>query len=282
MSLGFTAIVLLAAVLHAIWNAIVKTGEDRMLTLTLVIGAGSVMAAMMLPFIEPPAPESWPYLLLSTALHTAYYFLLIRAYHYGDLSLVYPVSRGSAPLLVAFGAAAFFSEVPTSMELGGLLLASLGIAAFALERKNGENWDYRPFLYGLAIAAFVSAYTLADGIGVRLSGNPLSFILWLFFIYALPLIFSSLIFKRREFIPYLRKHWWRTGVIGGGMCAIAYALVVWALMYAPMAHVSAMRETSVVFAALIGMFVLGESFGPRRIIAALTVTAGLIMMQLFG
>ena len=282
MSLGFAGIVLLAAVLHAIWNAIVKTGEDRMLTLTLVIGAGSVMAAMMLPFIEPPAPESWPYLLLSTALHTAYYFLLIRAYHYGDLSLVYPVSRGSAPLLVAFGAAAFFSEVPTSMELGGLILASLGIAAFALERKKGENWDYRPFLYGLAIAAFVSAYTLADGIGVRLSGNPLSFIIWLFFVYALPLVFSSLIIKRREFIPYLRRHWWRTGVIGGGMCAIAYALVVWALTFAPMAHVSAMRETSVVFAALIGVFALGESFGLRRIIAALMVTAGLIMMQFFG
>ena len=281
MSLGFAAIVLLAAVLHAIWNAIVKTGEDRMLTLTLVIGAGSVMAAMMLPFIEPPAPESWPYLLLSTALHTAYYFLLIRAYNYGDLSLVYPVSRGSAPLLVAFGAAAFFSEVPTAMELGGLTLASLGIAAFALERKKGEKWDYRPVLYGLAIAVFVSAYTLADGIGVRLSGNSLSFILWLFFVYALPLVFSSLIFKRREFIPYLRKHWWRTGVVGGGMCAIAYALVVWALMYAPMAHVSAMRETSVVFAALIGMFVLGESFGPRRIFAALMVAAGLILMQLF-
>jgi drug/metabolite transporter (DMT)-like permease len=282
MSLSFAAIVLLAAVLHAIWNAIVKTGKDRMLTLTLVIGAGSVMAAMVLPFIEPPDPKSWPYLLLSTVLHTAYYFLLIRAYHYGDLSLVYPVSRGSAPLLVAFGAAAFFSEVPTSMELAGLILASLGIAAFALERKKGEKWDYRPFLYGLAIAAFVSAYTLADGIGVRLSGNPLSFIIWLFFVYALPLVFSSLIFKRREFIPYLRMHWWRTGVIGGGMCAIAYALVVWALMSAPMAHVSAMRETSVVFAALIGMFALGESFGPRRIIAALMVTAGLIIMQLFG
>ena len=282
MSIGFAAIVLLAAVLHAIWNAIVKTGEDRMLTLTLVIGAGAVMAAPVLAFIELPAPESWPYLLLSSGLHTAYYFLLIRAYQYGELSLVYPVSRGSAPLLVAFGASAFFSEVPTTMELGGLILASLGIAAFALERKKGEDWDYRPFLYGLAIAAFVSAYTLADGIGVRLSGNPLSFILWLFFVYALPLIFSSLIFKRREFIPYLRRHWWRTGVVGGGMCAIAYALVVWALMYSPMAHVSAMRETSVVFAALIGMFALGESFGPRRIIAALMVTAGLIMMQLFG
>jgi uncharacterized membrane protein len=282
MSLGFAALVLLAAVLHAIWNAIVKTGEDRMLTLTLVIGAGSVMAAMVLPFIEPPAPESWPYLLLSTALHTAYYFLLIRAYHYGDLSLVYPVSRGSAPLLVAFGAAALFTEVPTAIELGGLLLASLGIAAFAFERKKGEPWNYRPFLYGLAIAAFVSAYTLADGIGVRLSGNSLSFILWLFFVYALPLIFSSLIFKRREFLPYLRKHWLHTGIIGGGMCALAYGLVVWALMYAPMAHVSAMRETSVVFAALIGMFALGESFGPRRIVAALMVAAGLVIMQLFG
>ena len=282
MSIGFAVIVLLAAVLHAVWNAIVKTGEDRMLTLTLVIGAGSIMAAFVVPFIEPPAPESWPYLLLSMTLHSSYYFLLIRAYHYGDLSLVYPVSRGSAPLLVALGASVFLSEVPTSIELLGLIVASLGIAAFALERTKNQKWDYRPFLYGLAIAVFVSAYTLADGIGVRLSGNPNSFIVWLFLVYAIPLIFASLIFKRREFIPYIRKHWWRTGVIGGGMCAIAYSLVVWALMYAPMAHVSAMRETSVVFAALIGMFVLGESFGLRRVIAALMVAFGLIIMQLFG
>ena len=281
MSLGFTVVVLLAALLHAVWNAIVKNSEDRMLTLTLVIGAGSVMAMFSLPFIEPPAPECWPYLFLSMILHSTYYFLLIRAYHYGDLSLVYPVSRGLAPLLVALGASAFSSEVPTIKELGGLILASLGIAAFALERQKGENWDYRPFLYGLAIAAFVGAYTLVDGIGVRKSGNPISFILWLFIVYALPLIFASLIFKRREFIPYLRNHWWDTGVIGGGMCAIAYALVVWALRHAPMAHVSSMRETSVVFAALIGVFVLGESFGARRIIAALMVTAGLIIMQLF-
>lgn len=282
MSLSIAALVLLAAVLHAIWNAIVKTGEDRMLTLTLVIGAGSLMAAFVVPFIEPPAPESWPYLLLSMTLHSSYYFLLIRAYQYGDLSLVYPVSRGSAPLLVALGASVFLSEVPTSIELVGLIVASLGIAAFALERTKNQKWDYRPFLYGLAIAVFVSAYTLADGIGVRLSGNPNSFIVWLFLVYAIPLIFASLIFRRREFIPYIQKHWWRTGVIGGGMCAIAYALVVWALMYAPMAYVSAMRETSVVFAALIGTFVLGESFGLRRLIAALMVASGLIIMQLFG
>ena len=236
MSIGFAVIVLLAAVLHAVWNAIVKTGEDRMLTLTLVIGAGSLMAAFVVPFIEPPAPESWPYLLLSMTLHSSYYFLLIRAYHYGDLSLVYPVSRGSAPLLVALGASVFLSEVPTLIELLGLIVASLGIAAFALERTKNQKWDYRPFLYGLAIAVFVSAYTLADGIGVRLSGNPNSFIVWLFLIYAIPLIFASLIFKRHEFIPYIRKHWWRTGVIGGGMCAIAYALVVWALMCMPPWH----------------------------------------------
>ena len=281
MSLGFTVIVFLAALLHAVWNAIVKNSEDRMLTLTLVIGAGSVMALFSLPFIEPPAPESWPYLLISMFLHSTYYFLLIRAYHYGDLSLIYPVSRGLAPLLVAVGASFFSLEAITLSELSGLILASLGIAAFAFERKKGEKWDYRPFLYGIAIAGFVGAYTLVDGIGVRKSGNPISFILWLFIVYALPLIFASLIFKRREFIPYLRKHWLNTGVIGGGMCAIAYALVVWSLRHAPMAHVSAIRETSVVFAALIGVFVLEESFGTRRIVAALMVTAGLIIMQLF-
>jgi len=281
MSIGFMVVVFLAAFLHAVWNAIVKNSEDRMLTLTLVIGAGSVMALFALPFIEPPAQESWPYLLLSMFLHSTYYFLLIRAYHYGDLSLVYPVSRGLAPLLVALGASAFSVEVLTITELSGLTLASIGIAAFAFERKKGENWDYRPFLYGLTIACFVGAYTVVDGIGVRKSGNPISFIFWLFIIYALPLIFASLVFKRREFFPYLRKHWWKTGVIGGGMCAIAYALVVWALMHAPMAHVSAIRETSVIFAAIIGVLVLGESFGARRIIASLLVTSGLIIMQLF-
>ena len=282
MSLGFAAIVLVAAVLHAIWNAIVKSGDDRLLTMTLVIGAGAVMSSVALPFIDPPAKESWPYLVLSSVLHSSYYFLLIRAYQFGDLSLIYPVSRGLAPLLVSFGASAFLYEVPTLYEFLGLFIASIGIAAFALERKKGQGWDFRPFFYGIIIAVFVSAYTLVDGIGVRLSGNTISFILWLFVAYALPIIFSSLILKRSTFLPYLRKHWLRTGVLGGGMCAIAYAFVVWALMNAPLAHVSAMRETSVVFAALIGTFILGESFGLRRVISAAMVACGLAVMQLFG
>ncbi|MDH3473133.1 MAG: EamA family transporter [Rhodospirillales bacterium] len=281
LSLPVALLVLLAALLHAGWNALVKAGEDRLLTMALVIGVGAAGAALALPFVAPPAPASWPFLLLSAAIHIGYFFFLLQAYRVGDLSHVYPVARGAAPLLVAAGAALFAGESLSLGQLAGLILASLAIASFAFEGGWSGLREPGPFAFALAVALFISAYTVSDGLGVRASGSPAGFIAWLFVIDGFPLLLYALVVRRGRVGPYLRGHW-RNGVIGGVMCAAAYALVIWALASSAMAFVSALRETSVVFAVLIGWLLLGESFGARRLAAAALVAAGIVVMNLAG
>lgn len=281
MELHVIGLVLLAAVLHAGWNALVKTGEDRVLTMAVLLGVTAVAAGAALPFVTPPAPESWIYLILSVVLHGGYFFFLLQAYRVGDLSHVYPVARGAAPLLVALGAAIFAGEVLEPIELIGLVLASLAIASFAFEGGLAALKDPRPFLYGLATAAFISSYTVADGLGVRASGSTAGFIAWLFVVDGLPLLVYALITRRGRIGPYLRANW-KSGLVGGVMCGVAYALIIWALNLGAMAFVSALRETSVVFAVLIGSVFLGEPFGGRRIAAAAVVVAGIAVMNLAG
>ena len=281
MSLDIAAMVLLAAVLHAGWNAIVKAGGDRLLTMATVLGVGSVGAALAIPFVAPPAPESWPYILLSTAIHLGYYFFLLQAYRVGNLSHVYPVARGLAPLLVAVGAATFVGERLTPFQLGGMLVISTAILTLALDRGASEQRDWRPFLFGVATAVFIAAYTLTDGLGVRLSGSPLGYILWLFVFDGLPLSIFAVLRRRGRVVSHLRLNW-RTELTGGVMCAAAYGLAIFALAVAPMAFVSALRETSVVFAAIFGAMMLHEPFGKKRIAVALTVTVGIAVLNLAG
>ncbi len=281
LPLHIVGLVLLAAVLHATWNAVIKAGEDRVLTLALVIGVGAALALPVLPLVPPPAVASWPYLLLSVAIHLGYFFFLLQAYRVGDLSQVYPVARGTAPLLAAAGGAIFAGEALRPVQLAGLVLASLAIASFAFERGRVEAGQLKPFAYGLATALFIGAYTVTDALGVRASGSPLGFIAWLFLISGLPLLAYARVARPGALGPYARAHW-RPVLVGGLMCALAYGLVIWALNLGAMAYVSALRETSVVFAVLIGWILLGESVGRRRIAAAILVGLGIAIMQLAG
>ncbi len=279
LPLHIVGLVLLAAILHATWNAVIKAGEDRFLTLVLVIGVGAALALPVLPLVLPPAVESWPYLLLSVAIHTGYFFFLLRAYRIGDLSQVYPVARGTAPLLAAAGGAIFADEALRPVQLAGLVLASLAIASFAFERGRVEAGQLKPFAYGFATALFIGSYTVTDALGVRVSGSPLGFIAWLFLISWLPLLAYARVARPGALGPYARAHW-KPALAGGLMCALAYGLVIWALSLGAMAHVSALRETSVIFAVLIGWFLLGEPFGRRRIAAAILVGFGIAIMHL--
>ncbi len=281
LQLHIVLLVLLAAALHAGWNALVKSGQDRVLTMALVIGSGAAASGLALPFVALPARESWVFLLLSTLIHVGYFFFLLQAYRVGDLSHVYPVARGTAPLLVALGAALFAGEALSAAQLGGLLLVSLALGSLAFEPRGVGRRDLRPFLFGLGTAAFIGAYTVTDGMGVRLAGGPLSFILWHFFLDGIPLTLYALIARRGQIGPYLRAHW-KPGLAGGAMCALAYGVVIWALNLGPMATVSALRETSVIFAAVIGSLALRESFGLRRLTVAALVAAGLAVMNLAG
>jgi drug/metabolite transporter (DMT)-like permease len=278
--LEIAALVLIAAVLHAGWNALVKAGQDRVLTMALVTAVGSLGAALAVPFVAAAVPASWPFLLLSGLLHVGYFTFLLEAYRVGELSHIYPVARGTAPLLVAVGAAVFAGEPLGLRQIAGLGLVSVAISSFALERGWSGGLS-RSFLFGLGTAVFIGAYTVVDGLGVRLSGHPLGYILWLFVIDGVPLGLYTLATRRARILPYFRAHW-QASLAGGVMCATAYGLVVFALGLGAMAYVSALRETGVIFAAVIGSALLRESFGRRRVLAATLVAAGIIIMNLPG
>jgi len=281
MSPTLITLVLLAALLHASWNAVIKMSGDRFLTMAMVMGVGSLAAVPLLPWLPLPAPDSRAFLGLSALIHVAYYFFLISAYRVGDLSHVYPLARGTAPLLVATGAWFFAGERLGPLQLAGLLLVFGAIVAFAFESGRGAGWNPRPLLFGLGTAVLIGAYTVTDGIGVRRTGTPLSYIAWLFFIDGLPLAVFALLTRRAQLVPFLRVYW-RAGIAGGLMSALAYALVIWALSLGQMAYVSALRETSVVFAALIGARMLHEPFAGRRLFLAALVASGIVFMSLPG
>ncbi len=272
-------LILAAAVMHAVWNAFLKIGEDRLMTIAMVIAVGALFAPALIANAPPPAPESWPYLALSSAIHTVYFLLLLGAYRFSDLSVAYPLARGSAPLMVAAGSAAFAGEALHPVALAGVATVSLGIASLAFGQRIADGW--RTLGYPFATGAAIAAYTVSDGIGVRLAGSALGFIGWLFVISAIPIAAIALGRRRRAALVFLREHW-RPGLIGGVLAFSAYGIVIWALTMGAMAQVSALRETSVVIGALIGTRLLGEPGARRRIWSAATVAVGIVLLNLPG
>jgi drug/metabolite transporter (DMT)-like permease len=279
LTLEAAALVLLAALFHASWNALVKTSGDRLAVIAMVNGVGSVIAISALPFVVIPAPESWIFLGASIVLHSGYYFFLIGAYRFGDLSHVYPLARGLSPLLVAGAAMLFAGELLPPLALIGVLLACTGIVSLSFD--GGLPWrnDGRPLLFALGTAAFIASYTVVDGIGVRASGSVAGYIAWLFALDAIPVVLVAVILRRRELRWTVRTQWKR-GMVGGMLALGAYGMVIWAMNLATMAAVSALRETSVIFAALIGTLMLKERFGGLRVSAAVLVAAGVIFMNI--
>jgi drug/metabolite transporter (DMT)-like permease len=233
-----------------------------------------------------PAPPLalWPYLLLGVVTHNGFKVFLLLAYRTGDLSRVYPLARGSAPLLVALFSGVVAGEALTWMDLASVLLISLGLMSLALERGLtvrglAASDDRRGLWYALASGTCIAAYTLIDGMGVRLSGTVWGYSAWLFFVDAIPFMLIALVWRGRYLRQFLRGRV-APGVLAGSLSGLAYFIVMWALNHGAMAPVAALRETGVVFAALIGTVVLGESFGVRRILAAALVATGVVVMNL--
>lgn len=278
---GLVGLVLFAALCHATWNALVKTGGDRLAVLTVVMSAPAFLCALTLPFVPLPAVESWPYLVASLIIHLAYYACLIHAYKHGDLSQVYPIARGTAPVLVAAGAWVMAGEALSWLELAGVLIVSAGIISLARRPKGAAPGDgsVHAVVFALMTSLTIGLYSLCDGLGVRASGTPLGYILWLFALEGIGLLPFTLWLRRgrlREaFGPSLK-----TGIPGGIIASLAYGIVIWAMSLGPMAHIVSLRETSVIIAALIGTLVLKEPFGPRRVAAATVVAAGAVLLQL--
>lgn len=268
--------VLLAALLHAGWNALVKVAGDRLVVLTAVSLGQGVFGLLLIPFVPVPAPAAWAFILISTAFHYGYVYFLFNAYRYGDLSQIYPLARGTAPILVAIGALVFVGETLTPIELIGVIVAAAGICALAFVTSSETRISLNGFVFATGTAAMIAAYTVSDGIGVRLSGSPMGFIAWLF-VFELPVVAFTWVVRRRQLLISLANERWKfTG------CALfsvaAYAIVIYVSAYAPLAMVSAIRETSVVMAAMIGVFILRERPWRQRVGTASIVALGVILL----
>ena len=271
-------LVLLAAVLHATWNAVVKASGDRFLSFAAIRGTGTVLACLAVPFVPVPDPEAWPYLLAGVAIHNVYYVVLLQAYRFGDFSHVYPLARGIAPVTVAVLAALFAGEVPGLGGIAGIALVSLGVASLMFAGEGLKGAAAKPIVLAVITGLFIAFYTVVDGLGMRLGQTTLGYIVWLNMGEGIPFMIAASVMRRREIGPFLKQHWPRT--TGTGVLVVAaYGLVLYALGQGAMAQVSALRETSVLFAAVIGWKVLGEPFGRHRIAAAAVIVTGVVLLQ---
>jgi drug/metabolite transporter (DMT)-like permease len=283
LTLGVTLAVLAAGLLHAGWNALLKssTGGDVLLDTAAVVAGSSLCALALLAFVPLPDPAAWPFIAASTAIHLGYYLTLVQAYRTGDLSFAYPLMRGTAPLIVTVLGSIFLRELPTVQMTAGILLISLGIVSIAFVQRGGAHRRHpaAAAYWAFANAAIIAAYTLVDGAGARASGNALAYVCWLIAVEGLPFLVWVVARRRATALSYLRGCW-RAGLGGGACSLLAYGIVLWAMTRAPIAAVAALRETSVLFAALMGSLWLKEGFGWRRVAGAASVVAGIAALKL--
>ena len=271
--------VLCAALMHAAWNAIVKVGLDRFSSILLLSMAQGVMALFLLPFFATPLAEAWPWVAGSALLHIGYKLFLIQAYRHGDLSQVYPLARGTAPLIVALVGALFLGEVMTTGKTAAVIAIALGVIVMS---QNGNGLDRLPrkaMLYALGTACFTASYTLVDGVGARIAETASGYTLWMFALDATGMTGFALATRGGDALRRLRPAW-RSGTIAGGLSLGSYWIAIWAFTLAPLAMVAALRETSVLFAMLIGVFMLGERAGMWRWVAVGLIVSGVVLMRL--
>ncbi|MBI4184255.1 MAG: EamA family transporter [Proteobacteria bacterium] len=247
--------------------------------MALIASSAAAVAALALPFAPAPASASWPYIGASLALHTGYKLFLIGAYRHGDLGHVYPLARGTAPLLVLAAGALVVGEVPEPGGIAAVLVVGLGVVSLAFRGGAPVAEDPRPLLFALGTAGFIASYTLVDGLGARLAGSPHGYAVWFFLLDGIPISAIALAARREAVLGIVRRHG-LAGLGGGAMSFGAYWLVIWALTLGPMAPVAALRETSVVIAAAIGTLLLKERFGVWRIAASAAVALGLVLLRL--
>jgi drug/metabolite transporter (DMT)-like permease len=274
MTLSVATIVLFAALLHACWNALLKGGSDRLWSMTIMGVATSLACAAILPFLPKPHYASWPYIAGSALLHIGYNLFLIRAYR-SEFGSAYPIARGSSPLLVTLGAAAAAGESPSPQGIAGIVLVSGGIISLAF---RGRRLPEAGIVYALGTGMFISAYSVTDGIGGRLSGSAVAYTLWMSLLAdltAVPIYWL----RRRDGRLWRGSRATGLAALGGLISLLAYAIVIFAMTRAPMGSVSALRETSVLFAVLLGRLFFAEPLTFRRIMSALVIAAGALCLE---
>ncbi len=272
------AVVLAAAALHALWNAAVRGGADKRLAMCAVVLGHVPLAVLALVIVEWPARASLPWLVASVVLHTGYQFALSAAYRVGELGHVYPLARGSAPLIVTGVSFVFLGERLGFATLLGVALVVSGVITMGAVAYGARHSDTQATQLALLTGLFIAGYSLVDGVGARLSASPVGY-------YALMSLINAgvmgAVFWRRERTVFSRLHREaRLAFWGGGSASfVAYACVVWAFTHAPLAAVTALRESSIVFALLFGTLLLGERPSRARVCAALVVVAGIVLLR---
>jgi drug/metabolite transporter (DMT)-like permease len=272
--------VLFAAACHAGWNALIKVGLDPLSTTTLISLGSGLVALVALPFVGMPAAAAWPWIVASTVIHLFYFAALVEAYRTGDLGHVYPIARGSAPLMTAAASVFFVGERLSWLSWSGIVLLAAGVLLLSARgSRELTHVDKRAVGFALLTALTICAYSVVDGVGARASHNSLSYVLWLFIGIALVLPPYALWRDGRDVIPAMQRYWLR-GFAGGGLQVLSYGIAVWAMTIAPIAIVASLRETSVLFGAILAVTVLKEPLRAIRIVAALLILCGLVLLRL--
>ncbi len=278
--------VLFGAVLHAGWNTLVKSSGDKEVDTALVHFLGALVALPPLLVIGLPPPVAWPFIAASLLIHVAYYITLAGAYKHGDLGLTYPIMRGSAPLLVALGSSYVLGESLSPMAWIGVLAVTAGVLLVGLSQPGEALHHRRALGFALANACVIATYTFVDGTGVRATvaaGHlAVSYVMVLFvldgFLYPALVYFRRDAIGRRAILDYARRRW-PLAALGGAASMGSYTIALWAMTKAPVASVSALRETSVLFASALGVWVLKERFGVQRAAGAGVIMAGVVALR---
>ncbi|WP_019013088.1 EamA family transporter [Elioraea tepidiphila] len=273
-------LVLFGAALHAGWNALVKAGADKLLDMVAVAVGSALLCAACVPFLPIPARESWPCIAASVVIHVGYFALVAAAYRAGEMSVAYPLMRGTAPLIVAGLSGMLLGEALSPGGWAGVALISGGVLAFAVPRRGGAApGGGRALALALGNAAVIAGYTLVDGLGARLSGHAAAYTLWLLLLAAPPLLVYARL-RRPEGLGVKLMQRWRVAALGGICTTASYTLALWAMTRAPIATVAALRETSILFAMLLASVALKERFGLKRHAAAAAIACGAAMLRL--
>jgi drug/metabolite transporter (DMT)-like permease len=304
LPLTVTLAVLAAAVTHAVWNAIAHGIKDQMLAFALIGVGGIVVAIPLIAATAFPRAASWPYLLGSVAIHVFYVLLLMQCYRLGEFSQVYPLARGVSPLVVTILAAVFVGEHLALPRIAGVVIVSAGLAFLVLGGRRalagapggsgGEGSPLRSggsrgvappgiqsaaFLAAVGTGLTIAAYTTVDGVGVRLSASPVGYIAWLMLLQSLCVPMFALV-RRRDVLLKQPRRILLSGLAAGALSVLAYGLVLWAQTRGALAPIAALRETSVIFGAIIGTLVFREPFGRTRITAAVIVAGGILLLNI--
>lgn len=285
LSIFLVLALLFAALLHASWNALIKSGGDKSLDTALIHSLGLFFALPAVLWFGLPPLAAWPFIAASCVIHIAYYVALAGAYRYGDLGLTYPIMRGSAPLLVALVSVVLMDEQLSGAAWLGVIVLSAGVLLVGLARAGQDatppGHRRKAVGFALANACIIACYTVIDGMGVRAAGNAFSYVAALFLFDGLP--YMALVLwragpRRGEALRYMRA---RAPLALAGTAASlgSYGIALWAMLHAPVALVAALRETSVIFAALIGTWILGERFGWARAAGTALVVAGVATLR---